>query len=207
MPDPDPEILRRLSPRNLVSAYAQGAFPMVEEGRLMWFSPDPRGLLPLDGRFHVARRLARTVRGGRIVCTVDRCFDEVVRCCAERPGGEATWISPEIRAAYGRLHALGVAHSVEAWPAEAIGQGSPAGGLYGVTLGAAFFAESMFHHVTDAGKVALVHLIERLGRRGFALCDVQWTTPLLLRFGAYDVPRDVYRTRLTEALARDCRFR
>jgi len=196
----DPDILNELSPPNLVLAYAQGLFPMVERGRLMWFSPDPRGVMPLDDRFHVPRRLARTIRGGRFVCTLDRCFDEVVRLCAERPGGEPTWISPEMRVAYGRLHELGLAHSFEAWPAGAAGAGAPAGGLYGVALGGAFFGESMFHRQTDAGKIALVHSVERLRRCGFVLYDVQWTTDDLSRHGAYEMHRDEYLALLAEAI-------
>jgi len=203
---PDPKILAVLSPENLVAAYAQGVFPMVEEGRLMWFSPTRRGLLPLDDRFHVPRRLRRTLRTGRFVCTTDRCFPEVVRLCAERPGGEPTWISSEIRVAYGRLHELGLAHSVEAWPADGVGRGEPIGGLYGVTLGGAFFGESMFHRVTDAGKAALVHSVKHLRRRRFVLYDIQWTTPNLERYGGYEVPREEYLSLLAAALRRPRRF-
>lgn len=179
---------------------------MVQDGELMWFSPRRRGLLPLDERFHVPRRLRRTLRSGRLLCTIDRRFDDVVRLCADRPGGEATWISPEIRIAYGRLHELGLAHSFEAWPAEALGEGRPVGGLYGVALGGAFFGESMFHSVSDAGKAALVHSVEHLRRRGFVLYDVQWITPNLVRFGAYEVPRREYLRRLGAALRADCTF-
>ncbi len=202
----DPEILRVLSPRNLVYAYAHGLFPMVQDGELMWFSPDPRGAIPLDERFHLPRRLARTVRGGRYVCTVNRRFDDVVRLCAQRPGAAPTWISPEIRLAYRRLHELGLAHSVEAWPRDALEQGHPVGGLYGVALGGAFFAESMFHTATDAGKVALAFLVNRLRERGFSLLDIQWTTPNLLQYGAYDLPRPLYLQRLAAALRQDCTF-
>jgi len=202
--DVNPDILAALSPRNLVAAYAQGIFPMVEGGRLMWFGPDPRGLMPLDERFHLSRRLARTVRSGRFACTVDRCFDQVVALCARRE--EGTWISPEMALAYGRLGELGLAHSVETWPADAVGCGAPAGGLYGVTLGGAFFAESMFHRATDAGKVALAMLVERLRERRFALLDVQWTTENLRRFGAYDLSRAEYLNRLDEVLRLRCRF-
>ena len=200
----NPRILAELAPRRLVLAYGSGVFPMVEEGRLMWFSPDPRGLLPLDERLHIPRRLAWTVRRGMFACTVDRAFDAVVRLCARRE--EGTWISPEIRQAYGRLHALGLAHSVEAWPADAIGCGQPAGGLYGVSLGGAFFAESMFHRRTDAGKVAVAFLLRRLRDRGFRLCDVQWTTDNLRQFGAYDLPRAQYMALLAEVLRMSCRF-
>jgi len=196
----DPEILAALTPRNLVSAYCQGVFPMVEEGRLMWFRPDPRGLLPLDERFHVPRRLRRTIRSGRFACTVDRCFDQVIACCANRPNGEPTWISPEMRIAYGRLHELELAHSFEAWPADRVGDGLPVGGLYGVAIGAAFFGESMFHTVTDAGKVALVASVDHLRRRGFALYDIQWTTDNLKRHGAYEVSARDYQFMLNAAV-------
>jgi leucyl/phenylalanyl-tRNA--protein transferase len=151
----------------------------------------------------VPRRLRQTIRGGRFACTVDRCFQDVMGLCAGRRD-EGTWISPEMRVAYGLLHVGGLAHSVEAWPAGRVGEGEPAGGLYGVTIGGAFFAESMFHRVTDAGKAALVFLVERLRERGFLLCDVQWTTPNLRRFGAMDLPRDEYLDLLNAALDRKC---
>ncbi|MHC4718786.1 MAG: leucyl/phenylalanyl-tRNA--protein transferase, partial [Planctomycetota bacterium] len=197
-----------LAPRALVAAYASGAFPMPhpdDESRILWFSPDPRALLPLDERFHVSRRLQRTIRQGRFVCTVNRAFAEVMAGCARRP--EGTWISPQFLTAYTYLHELGVAHSVEAWPAGQ--EGDPAGvagGIYGVAAGGAFFAESMFHRVTDAGKVALVRLVEHLRRRGFVLCDVQWPTPHLRRFGAFDVSRADYLSLLAEALAAPVSF-
>lgn len=205
----DADILAELAPDRLLLAYAHGAFPMVEGGELMWFCPDPRGLLPLDDRLHVPRRLGQRIRSGRFVCTFDRCFAEVMRLCGERPGEderEGTWISPEIHLAYRRLHELGHAHSVEAWPAGRVGEGSPGGGAYGVALGGAFFAESMFHTATDAGKVALVHLLRHLGRRGFAFCDVQWTTDHLETFGAYERPSMEYLAELHEALARRVAF-
>ena len=204
--EPDPQILAMLAPENLLAAYARGIFPMVQDGELMWFSPRMRGLLPLDESFHVPRRLARTIRGGRFACTIDRCFGDVVASCADRPGGEPTWISSEMRIAYGRLHELGYAHSVEAWPRESIGRGSPVGGLYGVAIGGAFFGESMFHTVTDAGKVALVRSVEHLRDRGFALYDIQWTTPNLERYGAYKLRRKEYLRRLQDALDMDCTF-
>ena len=193
-----PEILAALSPENLLAAYVQGIFPMVEGGRLMWFSPDPRGLMPLDERFHVSRSLARTIRRGVFACTVDNCFSEVMEFCSVRPG-HGTWISPEMKIAYGRLHEMGFAHSVETWPADSVGRCVPVGGIYGVSIGRAFFAESMFHTRTDAGKVSLVHLVGRLRDRGFAMCDVQWTTASLRRFGAFDVPRDEYLAALARA--------
>ena len=204
----NPAIHPELRPAGLLAAYAAGAFPMPDPDRpdrMMWFSPDPRGVMPLDGRFHVPRRLRRTIRQGRFECTADVAFDAVMRLCAEGRT-EGTWITPDVQAAYGRLHALGFAHSVETWPAGQAGQSEPVGGVYGLALGGAFFAESMFHRVTDAGKVALAALVRRLGRRGFSLCDVQWLTPHLARFGAYEVPRMDYLAMLTAALARQARF-
>ena len=201
------DILAHLSPRNLLIAYSQGMFPMVEGGRLLWFSPNPRGLLPLDSRFHIARSLARCIRRGRFTCTIDRAFDCVVSLCANRGDGSPTWISPEMQAAYARMHALGFAHSVEAWRGDGVCEDAdPVGGLYGVAIGGAFFAESMFHRATDAGKVALAHLVGRLRSCGYVLCDVQWATDNLRRFGAYDVSRSVYLAKLAAAIEISCRF-
>ena len=189
-----------LDPSLLVRAYREGIFPMaLEHGEIGWFSPDPRGILPLDG-FHVPSRLARVVRQGRFQIAIDRDFGRVMReCAADRE--EGTWISSDIVEAYGALHRLGLAHSVEAWL-----DGDLVGGLYGVHLGGAFFGESMFHRVTDASKVALVALVDRLTRHGFRLLDVQWTTPHLERFGAIAVSRREYLRRLRQALTMDCRF-
>lgn len=189
-----------LRPEVLLSAYADGIFPMVQDGELMWFRPQRRGLMPLDERFHISRSLARTIRRGRFICTIDRCFDGVMDLCANRPGGEETWISSEIFIAYAKLYELGFAHSFEAWPADRVGVGTPVGGLYGVAIGGAFFGESMFHTATDAGKVALVSCVEHLRRRGFTLFDLQWTTPNLKRFGAYETPNRRYQTMLHEAI-------
>ena len=189
-----------LDPSLLVRAYREGIFPMaLEHGEIGWFSPDPRGILPLDG-FHIPSRLARVVRQGRFQIAIDRDFGRVMReCAADRE--EGTWISGDIVEAYGALHRLGLAHSVEAWL-----DGDLVGGLYGVHLGGAFFGESMFHRVTDASKVALVALVDRLTRHGFRLLDVQWTTPHLERFGAISVSRREYLRRLRQALTMDCRF-
>jgi len=183
--------------------------------RMLWFSPDPRGLLPLDDRFHVPRRLRRTIRQGRFACTLDTAFEAVMRCCADRE--EGTWITDEFVSAYGRLHELGLAHSVEVWPAEEFSNANadadarppagPAGGVYGVAVGGAFFAESTFHRLPDAGNVAIVHLIEHLRRQGFGLCDIQWLTPHFQRkFGAFQVPRAEYLSLLSQAIARRVRF-
>jgi leucyl/phenylalanyl-tRNA--protein transferase len=187
----------------LVSAYAQGIFPMsVEDGSIGWFSPDPRGIVPLEppDAFVVSRRLARVVRQGKFEIVVDRGFEAVMRACAaDRDDG--TWISEEIIESYVALHRRGLAHSVEAWQ-----DGALAGGLYGVHLGGAFFGESMFHRVTDASKVALVALVDRLRAGGFSLLDTQWTTPHLEQFGAIEIPRDEYLARLAFALTQRCQF-
>jgi leucyl/phenylalanyl-tRNA--protein transferase len=188
-----------LDPSLLVRAYREGIFPMaLERGEIGWFSPDPRGILPLD-TFHVPARLARVIRQGRFQITVDTAFERVMRECARRDDG--TWISDEIVDSYTALHRLGLAHSVEAWH-----DGDLAGGLYGVHLGGAFFGESMFHRITDASKVALVALTDRMRRRGFRLLDVQWTTPHLEQFGAIAIPRREYLQRLRQALRLDCNF-
>lgn len=206
----DWRIRPELRPRALVAAYASGAFPMPDpddQSRILWFCPHPRTLLPLDDRFHVPRRLRRTIRQSRYVCTIDRAFADVMRACAER--AEGTWITQDFLAAYARLHELGLAHSVEVWPAGKAPpghSGPPAGGLYGVALGGAFFAESMFHRKSGAGNAALVHLVEHLRRQGFALCDVQWTTAHLRGFGAFEMPRVEYLALLAEALGRRVNF-
>jgi leucyl/phenylalanyl-tRNA--protein transferase len=188
----------------LVSAYASGWFPMaVEGGEIRWFSPDPRGIIPLEG-FTVSRRLARLWRQGRFEIAVDRAFADVMRACAEidrDPGDPGTWITGEIIDSYVTLHARGLAHSVEAWR-----DGKLVGGLYGVSLGGAFFGESMFHRETDASKIALVALVERLRDRGYQLLDTQWSTPHLEQFGAIEVPRKDYLRRLERALRVNCRF-
>lgn len=188
----------------LVSAYASGWFPMaVEPGEIRWYSPDPRGIIPLD-RFHVSKRLARTWRSGRFTIEVDRAFHDVIRACAaaERDADDpGSWIDDEIMESYCALHARGFAHSIEAWH-----DGRLVGGLYGVALGGAFFGESMFHRVTDASKIALVGLVERLRARGFTLLDTQWVTEHLQQFGAIEIPRRRYLQLLDAALKLNCRF-
>jgi leucyl/phenylalanyl-tRNA--protein transferase len=184
----------------LIRAYREGLFPMaMEGGEIGWFSPDPRGVIPLEA-FHVPSRLGRLVRQGRFRIETDRAFRAVMGACATRPV-EGTWISEEIAESYEELHRLGRAHSVEAWLDDTL-----VGGLYGVHLGAAFFGESMFHHVTDASKVVLVSLVERLRRQEFELLDVQWLTPHLATFGAIEIPRRVYLQKLKRALEREARF-
>lgn len=187
-----------LTPEVLLRAYAAGIFPMAESGddpELYWVDPVQRGILPLDG-FHLPRRLARTIRAERFEITCDRDFAAVIRACAaptsERP---QTWINDEIVRLYSTLHRQGFAHSVETRIAGAL-----VGGLYGVSIGAAFFGESMFSRVTDASKVALAHLIVQLKRGGFRLLDTQFVTEHLQRFGAIEISRGQYRRLLTEAL-------
>jgi leucyl/phenylalanyl-tRNA--protein transferase len=184
-----------LAPATLLAAYRTGLFPMPVGRRkvLAWWSPDPRGVLPLDG-LRVTRSLAKSARG--LTTTVDTAFTQVLHACADprRPGG---WITDDIRAAYLELHRLGWAHSVEAWTPE----GELAGGLYGVCIGGLFAGESMFHRRRDGSKVALVGLVERLRAGGATLLDVQWTTPHLVSLGAVDVPRTEYLARLATAIA------
>ena len=189
----------------LIAAYARGWFPMAgEDGVTRWYSPDPRGVIPLD-EFRVSSRLARVVRSGRFDIQIDRAFGEVIRACADAerdPQDPGSWISDEIEESYLALHELGVAHSVEAWH-----EGALVGGLYGVALGGAFFGESMFHRATDASKVALVALVERLRSRGYSLLDTQWVTDHLKQFGAREVPRSNYLELLEQSLKLTCEFR
>jgi len=216
-----------LEPEVILEAYRRGIFPMAvdKRGTIGWFSPDPRGVIPLDARFHVPHGLRRVWKHcavvkhgavgtprptGRAGCpsppspkfeiTFDQDFPAVIRECAERRDG--TWISPGIIAGYSRLHKLGHAHSVETRL-----NGKLVGGLYGVHIGAAFFGESMFHRVTDASKVALVALVERLRQCGFVLLDTQWQTPHLRQFGAVEISRAEYRRILDRAITFECAFR
>jgi leucyl/phenylalanyl-tRNA---protein transferase len=189
----------RLTPEILVRAYAAGIFPMAESAadpELFWVDPRRRGILPLDA-FHVPRRLRRIVRAGQFDIRVDSAFEAVLYGCAKatekRPN---TWINDEIVRLYSGLFARGAAHSVECWQ-----RGELAGGLYGVSLGAAFFGESMFSRATDASKVALVHLVARLRLGGYRLLDTQFLTPHLARFGGVEISRARYRRLLAEALA------
>ena len=187
----------------LIAAYAQGIFPMSlgEEtgGEIGWFSPDPRGIIPID-KLTVSRRLARVIRQKRFDVRVDTAFEAVMRACAS-DREEGTWISEEIIESYVALHQRGLAHSVETWR-----DGRLVGGLYGVHLGSAFFGESMFHTETDASKVALVALVERLREKGFTLLDTQWITPHLEQFGAIEIPKAEYLERLSQAIGKRANF-
>jgi leucyl/phenylalanyl-tRNA--protein transferase len=197
----------RLDPESLLSAYAQGAFPMADhDGVIRLYSADPRGVIPLDPpeAFHVPgtlRKLAdRPPERGGFEVRVNFDFEATMRACMAQRAGE-TWISEDLVRAYARLHDIGFAHSVECWRG-----GEMAGGLYGVSLGAAFFGESMFHRQRDASKVALVHLVRRLRERKFQLLDSQATTPHLRRFGCIDIPAREYLRRLRAAVAKDRAF-
>jgi leucyl/phenylalanyl-tRNA--protein transferase len=185
-----------LTPESLLAAYRLGIFPMPErEGDVAWWSPDPRGIVPLDG-LHVSRSLRRSLP--RFEVTVDAAFDDVIAACANR--GEGDWIDDDIRDAYCRLHRLGWAHSVEVWASE---PRRLAGGVYGVAIGGLFAGESMFHRERDASKVALVALVDLLRAGGDIerrLFDVQWLTPHLASLGAVEVPRAEYLARLAAAL-------
>lgn len=161
-----------------------------DSGESFWLSPDPRAVIPLD-HFHFSRTFSRRFRSGRFSVTFDQSFDSVVEACARRP---RTWITPEIKSVYGALHRRGEAHSAEAWR-----EGKLAGGVYGVTIGRAFMAESMFHDARDAGMAALAALVARLRTAGCELFDVQFTTPHLLRCGAAEIPRVEYLRRLRKA--------
>jgi leucyl/phenylalanyl-tRNA--protein transferase len=189
-----------LRPEWLLYAYRHGIFPWYAEGeKVHWWSPDPRAIFDLD-TFHVARRLARTIRSGQFHLTVNRAFAAVIRACADRRA-EGTWITPEMIDAYETLHRLGHAHSVEVWAGEEL-----AGGLYGVAVGGLFAAESMFTRRRDASKVALAFLVERLRSHGFPLLDIQMLTEHTARLGAVEIPRAEYLRGLGAALACEVRF-
>lgn len=184
----------------LVWAYCRGIFPMAESrsGEIAWYIPDPRAILPLE-QFHISRSLRRQLRRGQYHITTDRAFERVIRACAApRSQGMDTWINDEIIETYTAMSRAGLAHSMEAWRDES--ERELVGGLYGVALGSAFFGESMFSRATDSSKICLAHLVERLGRDGFTLLDLQFQTPHLARFGAVEIPRSEYLDRLNKAI-------
>lgn len=193
-----------ITPEVLLKAYACGIFPMAETAEdlsLYWIEPERRGIIPLD-RFHVPSRLAKTVRSDRYLVTVNRDFDGVIDGCAAPQSGRAkTWINARIRVLYRKLYDRGHCHSIEVYDGEDL-----VGGLYGVTLGRAYFGESMFHRARDASKVALVHLVARLKAGGFTLLDTQFVTDHLQIFGAHEVSRRAYHRLLEEAMLGDARF-
>ncbi|HEV2627771.1 MAG TPA: leucyl/phenylalanyl-tRNA--protein transferase [Pseudolabrys sp.] len=187
-----------ITPQVLLKAYACGIFPMAESAEdpaLYWIEPDMRGIIPLDG-FHVPSRLARTVRTTRFTVHVNRDFEGIIDGCAEpKPDRSRTWINARIRRIYRALFDNGDCHTVEVYDGETL-----VGGLYGVSLGRAFFGESMFHHARDASKIALVHLVARLKAGGYRLLDTQFVTGHLKTFGAVEVPKHRYHRLLEEAV-------
>jgi leucyl/phenylalanyl-tRNA---protein transferase len=198
------DVILELTPQVLLKAYACGIFPMAESADdpgLYWIEPEARGIIPLD-RFHIPRRLARTVGSDVFEIHIDRNFEEIIAGCAgAAPGRASTWINARIRQLYTELFELGHCHTIEAWR-----DGQLVGGLYGVRLGAAFFGESMFTRVRDASKVALVHLVARLKVGGFHLLDTQFTTDHLNQFGAVDLDRSQYHQLLEIAVKTDADF-
>jgi leucyl/phenylalanyl-tRNA---protein transferase len=193
-----------ITPELMLRAYRHGLFPMAETrrgDRLYWLDPERRGVLPLD-RFHLPRRLLRTVLSGALDVAADVDFAATIAgCAAVAPGREDTWINPQIEHLFGELHRMGYAHSVEARR-----DGQLVGGLYGVVMGAVFFGESMFSAMRDASKVALVHLVARLRLGGFKLLDTQFVTAHLAQFGAAEIPREEYKSRLAAALDAPARW-
>ncbi|MBY5917283.1 leucyl/phenylalanyl-tRNA--protein transferase [Rhizobium leguminosarum] len=187
-----------ITPDILLRAYSIGLFPMAESAddpEIFWVEPELRGVLPLD-HFHVSRSLAKAVRKKPLEIRFDHAFDEVIAACAEETSGRpSTWINKTIRSLYSTLFDMGHAHTVEAWEGDEL-----VGGLYGVSLGSAFFGESMFSRRTDASKICLVHLVDRLRERGFTLLDTQFTTEHLKTFGAIDVPKADYALMLSAAM-------
>jgi len=195
----------RITSDLLLRAYAEGVFPMAERREsetLYWVSPESRGVIPLD-TFHVSHRLARTVRSGKFRVTADLAFADVIHACAAPGRGDRrqSWINDEIVRLYTTLFADGHAHSIECWR-----EGDLVGGLYGVSLGGAFFGESMFSRERDASKVALVHLVDRLKRGGFTLLDAQFLTEHLAQFGAVEIPREDYLDLLQDAIGIEAKF-
>jgi leucyl/phenylalanyl-tRNA--protein transferase len=182
-----------LRPETLLRAYRSGVFPWFDEGDpILWWSPDPRAIIELDG-LHVSRRLARTMRSDRFLVTVDEDFHRVIRGCADR--AEGTWITRQMIVAYETLHQRGDAHSLEVWQGDEL-----AGGIYGVAIGGFFAGESMFTSRRDGSKIALTALVTRLREGGFQLFDVQFLTPHTAKMGAIEIPRDTYLARLGTAL-------
>ncbi|MCM2399961.1 leucyl/phenylalanyl-tRNA--protein transferase [Rhizobium sp. S153] len=192
---------QRITPELLLRAYSIGLFPMsdaADDPEIFWVEPELRGILPLD-QFHVSKSLAKAIRQKPFDIRFDTAFDSVIAKCAEEVENRpSTWINETIRELYGALHRLGHAHSVEAWEGDEL-----VGGLYGVSLGSAFFGESMFSRRTNASKICLVHLVERLKARGFTLLDTQFTTEHLKTFGAIDIPKEGYLKLLDKAMQSD----
>ena len=193
---------QHLLPELLVEGYCHGIFPMTDpDGRIRWYTADPRGLMPLDSRFHIPQSLAQFMRSANFPfhVRINHDFEAIMTACMKCR--HETWISRPLIEAYLQLHEIGLAHSVEVWHGDEL-----AGGLYGVSLGGAFFGESMFHYERDASKVALVHLVDRLRERGYELLDTQASTSHLRRFGCIEIPADDYLKLLDKALEKECSF-
>jgi leucyl/phenylalanyl-tRNA--protein transferase len=194
----DRSLRHRLTPELIIRAYQAGIFPMAEDASspdLFWVSPEMRGIIPLDG-FHISRSLRKTLRSHPYQVKVDTDFDAVIEGCATAGvDRESTWINPEIRRLYGALFTRGLVHTVEVWNGADL-----VGGLYGVSLGAAFFGESMFHRKTDCSKIAMANLLFRLKAGGYRLLDTQFVTDHLKTFGGIEIPREDYELRLADAL-------
>jgi leucyl/phenylalanyl-tRNA--protein transferase len=194
--------MARLDPQTLIEAYCNGVFPMGDaDGKVRWYTADPRGIFPLD-TFHVPKTLAQFLRSPRndFEIRINHNFEKIMRACMGERSGR-TWINEQMIEAYLRLHEMKLAHSVEVWR-----HGELAGGLYGVSIRGAFFGESMFHHVRDASKIALVHLVHRLRERGYELLDSQASTPHLRKFGCVEISAEEYAGKLRVALEKDCTF-
>lgn len=193
---------KKIEPEMLLQAYQMGLFPMADEDesgeeQIGWYSPDPRGVIPLDA-FHIPHGLKRALKKEEYEIRMDTAFSTVIEKCADRM---ETWISSGIQETYIRLYELGWAHSVESWY-----EGALVGGLYGVSIGGVFFGESMFSRRTDASKVALVHLVAHLNTKGFVLLDTQWLNSHLKQFGCIEIPRDQYMAELGSALQIEGKF-
>ena len=198
------DLMMEITPQVLLKAYACGIFPMAESAEdpgLFWVEPELRGIIPLE-EFHIPRRLARSIRQNKFDIRVDTAFGDVLNLCAENTDDRPqTWINRRISHLYNELHAMGHCHSVECWQGDQL-----VGGLYGVRLGSAFFGESMFSRATDASKIALVHLVERLKAGRFSLLDTQFNTNHLSQFGAVEIPKQDYEQLLVRALEKDANF-
>jgi leucyl/phenylalanyl-tRNA---protein transferase len=194
-----PSQIKTIDSQFLCTAYCNGYFPMADPktGEISWYSPDQRTIFDLN-EFHIPRSLKLTLKNKNYEVCINKCFEEVIRACAER---EETWISETIIQSYIQLHLLGLAHSVETWKS-----GILIGGLYGVAIRGAFFGESMFSRLRDGSKIALVNLVMRMKKRGFKLLDTQYLTPHLEKFGAREIPRSEYMKRLEESLNVTCSF-
>ena len=189
-----------ISTRILLDAYRKGYFPMSLAGGIEWFSPEQRGVVPLD-EFRIPKRFQRVLKKCPFETTVNRVFRDVVVACATRHEPAGNWIDDTLLESYVALHEIGHAHSIEIWHDNVL-----VGGLYGVSLHGAFFGESMFHTMPDASKFALVELVARLCRQNYRLLDIQWLTPHLVQFGAVEIPRTHYLENLADAMTHDCRF-